>query len=445
MIVSFHVTHTSAGNICGLNEIIPALEKNVSECIGGLKNVQEYIVVRTCNRFEVYAYTLDNEDTKKTFRAIAKRSIPYSYDEEQISFVLKDDKSIKHLFMVVCGLDSMIVGEDQIQHQIRESYMKAKEEGHAKGILSYIFDHALVVGKRVRSETALNKGAVSVGSAAVELAEQMLGPLEGKTVTILGAGDMATVIAKNLVGKGPKTVFVSNRTFDHAMELAAQLQGTAVTFDHKTDTIKDSDLVLVATSAPHVVIRKPNVEEAMAGRKDRKLLMIDVSVPRNIADDCGEVENVTVMTMDSLQQIAIENVKKRTAEINEAKKIINDELEKIDRERKEEAANKIIKELNINFAKIREEELAQAKARALTNPDINSVMDDLSRVLVNSIASNLIINLRKASREGNLELCKAAKTLFGLEENEGYALPASTYEKIETEPHRQEPRRRDQA
>lgn len=416
MIVSFHVTHVSAGNVSGLDSIIPELEKNVSKCIGHLENVSEYVIVRTCNRFEVYTSTIDNEPVKRAFRNISRKSIPYSRDEE-LSFILEDKESVSHLFRVVCGLDSLIVGEDQIQHQIKESYIKAREGYHANGVLGNLFDKALAVGKRVRSETALNKGAVSVGSAAVELAEQKIGPLNGRTVTVLGAGDMASVIAKNLVGKGPKTVFVSNRTFEHAMELAGHLGGTAITFDRKIDAMADSDLVLVATSAPHVVIRKHDVEEAMKSRPDRKLLLIDVCVPRNIATDVADVPNVELDTMDSLQQIAMENVARRTAEISEAEHIINEELMKIQRERKEKAANKIIRELSIKVAAIKEDELAQAKSRALANPDINSILEDFSRALVNSITADLFINLRKASREGDVETCNAAKTLFSLEDD----------------------------
>lgn len=415
MIVSLHVTHTSAGNVSGLNDIIPELEKNVNGCIGTMDFVQEYVVVRTCNRFEVYATTFDADAVKKVFRGITRKSIPYSQDE-QLSFILEGSKSVSHLFRVVCGLDSLIVGEDQIQHQIKESYLAAKERGHANGILARLFDHALMVGKRVRSETALNKGAVSVGSATVELAEQKLGPLNGKTVTVLGAGDMASVIAKNLVGKGPKTVFVSNRTFEHAKELASQLGGTAITFDHKVDAVGRSDLVLVATSAHHVVIRKSDVEAAMKGREDRKLLMIDVSVPRNIAPDVAEIPNVEVDTMDSLQQIAMENVARRTSEISEAEHIINEELSKMEKERKEKTANEIIRELSLKMAAIKEDELTRAKSRALANPDINSILEDFSRALVNSITSDLFINLRKASREGDIAVCKTAKSLFGLDD-----------------------------
>ncbi len=414
MIVSLHVTHVSVGNVDGLNEVIPELEKNVNLRIGTLEFVKEYVVVRTCNRFEVYVATYDNEKTKNMLNYIVKMSVPYTADEK-FSFILQDGDCVKHLFRVICGLDSLIVGEDQIQHQIRESYIQARKENHANGTLAYVFDHALTVGKRVRSETALNKGAVSVGSAAVELAEQKIGKLEGKTVTIFGAGDMASVIAKNLVGKGPKTVFVSNRTFDHAKELAGQLGGTAITMNRMNEAIRESDLVLVAISAPHVVIRRSNVEEAMTGRT-RKLLMIDVSVPRNIAEDVLEVHDVEVDTMDSLQSIAMENVARRTNEISEAEHIITEELMKIDKEEKEKAANEVIRAISIKLAQIREEELTQAKIRALAQCDIDCVLEDFSRALINNITSEMFVRLREASREGHTDIFNAATTIFGLED-----------------------------
>lgn len=415
MIVSLHVTHRSAGDISGLEQVLPSLESNIEERIGRLAAVEEYVIVRTCNRFELYTSTHDRLKTREALEEVARRSMPFGR-EGQTAFVLEGDGSVGHLFRVVCGLDSLIVGEDQIQHQIRKAYADAKGNGHANGLLARLFDRALAVGKRVRSETALNRGAVSVGSAAVELAEQRLGTLEGKTVTVLGAGDMASVIAANLAGRGPHAVFVSNRTFGHARELAEHLGGTAVSFDRKTDAVGDSDLVLVATGAPHPVIRRPDVEAAMAGRGERRLLMIDVSLPRNIDDDVGEVAGVTVETMDSLRSIAMENVARRKAEISRAERIINDELARIERERREKAADEVIRRIGLMFAGIRECELTRAKARALADPDIDSILDDLSRALVNNISSELFINLRKASREGDVAACETVRLLFGLED-----------------------------
>lgn len=409
MIVSMHVTHSSAGGIEALNRIVPVLEAEVPRLISNIPSVLEYVIVRTCNRFELYAYSTDNRDLVSGFGSIIRSLVPST----DIAYVLEDKETIKHLFRVVCGLDSLIVGEDQIQHQVREGYIKAKEAGTAKAMLTRLFDKAMIVGKRVRSETALNKGAVSVGSASVELAEKKLGTLDGKTITILGAGDMASVIAKNLIGRNVGAVFVSNRTQSRAVELADELGGKAVSMAHMNEAISSSDLVLVATSAPHTVLHKPAVEQSMSTRSDRKLLIIDVSVPRNVDEDVTEVQNVELDTMDSLQSIAAENTRLRTCEINSAEKIIQQELERMDVETKEQMANDVIRKISIKFAEIREYELELATSR-LESADVKEVIDDMSRALINKISAELYNNLRTASREGRIDTCNAAAELFGL-------------------------------
>ena len=314
---------------------------------------------------------------------------------------------------MVCGLDSLIVGEDQIQHQVRECYFKAKEEGHVGMMLDRLFEKAIIVGKRVRSETELNKGAVSVGSASVELAESKIGDLNGKAITILGAGDMASVIAKNLIGKNIGTVFVSNRTYSRALELANELGGNAVSMDRMKDAIADSDLVLVATGAPHTVVHKPVIERAMAMRPERKLLVIDVSIPHNVDDDIVDVPNVELDNMDSLETIAQKNVERRMSEISSAEKIIGQELSKMDAERREEAANEIIRLIGMKMATIREKELETAISHS-SSTDVETLLDDMSRAIVNKITADLYVNLRRASREGDISSCNTLAELFGV-------------------------------
>lgn len=409
MIVSMHITHSSAGGTEGLNNVVSLLETEVPDYISLMGTVSEYVVVRTCNRFEAYIATQDNRTTVMLLEELIRSLVPSS----NISYILEDKESIKHLFRVVCGLDSLIVGEDQIQHQVRECYFKAKEEGHVNGMLSRLFEKAIIVGKRVRSETELNKGAVSVGSASVELAESKIGDLSGKAITILGAGDMASVIAKNLIGKDINTVFVSNRTYSRAMELADELGGDAVSMDRMEEAISASDLVLVATGAPHTVLHKPAIMRAMKVRPDRKLLVIDVSIPHNVDQDIVEVANVELDNMDSLETIAQQNVKRRMSEINSAEKIIAQELEKMDSERREEAANEIIRLIGMKLASIREKELETAVSRSET-ADTQTLLDDMSRALVNKITADLYVNLRKASREGDLAACNTLAIMFGL-------------------------------
>ena len=409
MIVSMHITHTSAGGTAGLNDVVTVLEKAVPDHVASLESVTEYVIVRTCNRFEVYATTQDNKAVLGSMEELIHSLVPSS----KISYVLEDKDSIKHLFRVVCGLDSLIVGEDQIQHQVRECYIKAKEDGHVGTMLTRLFDKAMIVGKRVRSETELNKGAVSVGSAAVELAESKIGNLDGKAITILGAGDMASVIAKNLIGKTTGAVFVSNRTYSRALELSEELGGTAVSMDRMEDAIADSDLVLVATGAPHTVLHKKTIEGAMSRRPERKLLVIDVSIPHNVDTDITEVSNVELDNMDSLEYIAQQNVLRRTKEISSAEKIIAQELERIDSERREESANEVIRLIGMKIASIRERELETALSYSSTT-DVEKLLDDMSRALVNKITADLYMNLREASRKGDVEACNALAEMFGV-------------------------------
>ena len=409
MIVSMHVTHTSAGGVEGLNRVVAELDGLFADSVAGLRGVGEYIIVRSCNRLEVYTATCDNRATREDLEKLIRMAVPST----NISYVLEDRDSIRHLFAVVCGLDSLIVGEDQIQHQVRECYMRAREEGHVGAMLTRLFDKAMTVGKRVRSETALNKGAVSVGSASVELAEKRIGDLGGKSITILGAGDMASVIAKNLIGKNIGAVFVSNRTYARALELASELGGTAVSMQRMEEAMADSDLVLVATSAPHTVVHRSGVEAAMSARPDRRMLIIDVSVPRNVDEDVSEVPGVDLETMDSLMEIAAENANRRRNEIVSAERIITQELQRMDTEAKEQLANDVIRRIGVKLAAIRDRELQTAMARA-GSTDIDELLNDFSRAMVSRITADVYNNLREASRNGRTDTCSAAVELFGL-------------------------------
>ena len=411
MIVSVHVTHTSAGGTAGLNNVVTVLENNIPLYVANMKTVEEYVIVRTCNRYELYVGCEENDRVRHELRELFQRLVPST----DYMYVLEDKESVKHLFRVVCGLDSLIVGEDQIQHQVRECYFKAREEGHVNGMLSTLFDKAIIVGKRVRSETALNKGAVSVGSAAVELAESLLGDLSGKAITIMGAGDMASVIAKNLIGKNLGTVIVSNRTYSRAVELSGELGGTAVSMDMLVDALAVSDLVLVATGAPHTVLHKPVIQQAMAARPDRRMLVIDVSIPHNADKDITDIPNVSLENMDSLETIAKRNVELRTKEINSAEKIITQELTKLDRERKEAAANEIIRLIGLKLSNVRDNELQYALSRnGSSSPE--ELMESLSKAIVNKITADIYANLRRASREGNLTYCEAVANAFGVKD-----------------------------
>ncbi len=426
MIVSLHATHISADGTECLNDIVPKLGEGAKSLISALPSSCEYVEINTCNRYELYIAAENNEEIRNKFRDLIKETFPY--DTRKIAYILEDGDSIGHLFRVVCGLDSLIIGENEIQHQIKKAYAEAREEGHVGPVMSRIFDRTLAVGKRVRSETDLNKGAVSVGSAAVELAASKLGSLGGKNITILGAGDTASVIAKNLMGKGPNTIFVSNRTFERANELAAALGGIAIPMSRRVEAMEASDLILVATSAPHPVVRSEHIREVMSRRPEKKLLIIDVSLPRNVAPDVTEIPNVELDNMDSLERIAMENANRRRKEISDAEKILEQELERIRSEEKERAANEVIRMISLKLFSVRDAELDTALSRCGTESP-EKILEDMSRALVNKITAEVYKNLREASRNGRRDMCCTAAELFGVDED----VSGSKNEKTEKE------------
>jgi glutamyl-tRNA reductase len=404
------VTHSGAG-VEAMAEVRKFMEFNLYKYLENTLSNNEHVILSTCNRFEIYVGTDDAEPVKKEFETFMKNMVPRS-KEQALPFILQGKDTVKHLFRVTCGLDSLMVGETQIQGQVRETYVNAKEAGHVSKYLSKLFERALAVGKRTRNETKVNAGHVSVGSAAVELAVKRLGGLKDRMVTIVGAGSVAADITKNLKDKDPNTVFVSNRTIDRASELALQVNGMALSMDYLVSAIAKSDVIFVATSAPHIIIKNETI--MAAGERYKPLLIIDVSVPKNVDDSVGEIENVSFETMDDFSEVAADNMRKRAFEILEAERIVNDELERVDAEQMEAKADKIIGGIGRKAVSIRSEEVMRAKERA-ASADINEILEDMSRVILSRMLADTYETLRKASLNGEAHVLEIAKDLFGLE------------------------------
>lgn len=431
MLISLHITHSSAGGMACLGNIIPDLDDVLRKKLDGNRFADEYVIIRTCNRLEVYVSTPNNQSVKNFLESLVRDTIPFS--DRQVWYFLEDKECIKHLFTVVCGIDSLIVGEDQIQHQIRDAFAEAQRNGHVEKILYTLFNNALIVGKRVRTETELNKGAVSVGYAAIELAEKKIGSLEDMSIAIIGAGDMAGVIAKNLVGKGPRTVIVSNRTFDRAKELAKELEGIAIGFDRLEEIIGKSDLVLVATSAKHNILGQDMVSRAMRQRPERPLLIIDVSVPTNVDPNVERIPGVSLRTMASLDAIAAENVARRTKEISKAEKIIGEELSRMEKEHKTDAANAIIRKMALDFEEVRIHEVHKA-VKCSNHMSSEELIENLTHAITHKISSEIIKNLRKAALDDDTDILEAAKFIFGVDEKRSETdVPTEQTQKAQTE------------
>jgi glutamyl-tRNA reductase len=414
-ILSAHITHKQAlmADIEKLGELDPS---SLMKAGMSLPGTHECIALKTCNRVEVYLATEDISATRKGLEDLINGLVPFDIDQNLVQYLTGRD-SVRHILRVASGLESMIIGEDQIQSQVKGAYERAEHEGTVGPMLSIVFRKAISVGKKVRSKTGVNKGCVSIGTAAVELAEEKLGTLTGKNILVVGAGEMATLIAKHLVGKGPKAVFVSNRTYSRAVELAWVLNGKAVRFDNFVDFISQADVVLVATSATHMVLTKAHVEKALAARKqDSKIMIIDVSFPRNVEMEVSELPGVELYDIDGLRGKAEENLLKRRAEIRNAEKIITAELDSLGSHIKEMRADELLGRLYNKYAEMKEREVHKAMNRLSSGKEpAEVVLQDLADVMTRKFLADPTEVLKDACREGDEEILEIVQGIFRLD------------------------------
>ncbi len=276
-------------------------------------NLSEVVVVSTCNRVEIYgvggwgrglAYRL--------FQTLAVTEVdfsPYLYVKEGL-------EAIQHLFSVAGGLDSMVIGETEITGQVKQAYQAAQEAGLTGRITNRLFQTALQVAKEIRSETGIGRGATSVGSVAVELAQRIFDQdLSDKTVMIIGAGKMGEACVRHLAKKGTKSVLVANRSYDRALNLATEIGGRAVRYDDLLTGMADADIVVSSTGAPETILSAKEIASVMATRGNRPLFLIDIAVPRDIATDVQSLPNVYLYNVDHLETIVRENMRLREQEL----------------------------------------------------------------------------------------------------------------------------------
>ncbi|MBI5079041.1 glutamyl-tRNA reductase [Candidatus Saganbacteria bacterium] len=281
----------------------------------------EVVILSTCNRTEIYTVS---ESFKKAFDFLENYFQIYISEVEKHLYHYSGVKAAEHLMRVASGLDSMIVGEGQVLGQVKGAWQAAQELKTTHSLLNALFNRAISCGKRSRSETKINQGAVSVGSAAVELAKKIFGDLELRQVLIIGAGKMSEVAARLLKSQ---VVFVANRTFFRAEELAAKIVGKAIKFDELDDYLKTCDIVISSTGSAHYIITQPRIHNVLEGRKNNPLFLIDIAVPRDVDPRVGELSSVYLYDIDDLNAVAAENLKGRQLEIPKVEKIIEEEKE----------------------------------------------------------------------------------------------------------------------
>ena len=302
------------------------------------KALKGAVILSTCNRIEIYAYADDpkegikelNDFISRYHEIESKRFYPYLY-------TYRDKEAMKHLFSVTCGLDSLILGETQILGQVKSSFLESENAGFLDGFSKKVFYSAISFAKRIHKETAISEGRVSVGSTAVDFIKKRLGTISGKNILIVGMGKVTELVLKYLLPRAgkkenPNVVFVANRTFEKAKELADRIEAKAVRFDCLMHFLKEADIMITATASPHFIIKKESLEKVFGFRPSaagRKLIIIDLALPRDVEPSVGEIENVDLFYLEDLDAAIKSNMERKNEEAKRATKIIDIEAEKL--------------------------------------------------------------------------------------------------------------------
>ncbi len=416
-IVNVRITHKTAR--VPLLEAVAFKDKmSALKVVRSLDNVDECVLLQTCNRIEFYIVSGEGEKVARRAKDFLAERAGAMLEEasKAIECSLNGD-ALCHTLRLASGLESMVIGEDQILNQIWDAYLEAESANTAGVILKHLFIRATSVGRRIRKETGINKGAVSIGSAAVELAETVLGKLEQKKILVMGAGEMGTLVAKALARRCLKPIFIANRTYDRAKKLAEDLSGKAIKFDKLEENVADADVVICSTAAPHYLLTKDLVSKFMKQRQNKNdLVIIDISNPRNVEQTTQEVERVKLYDMDDLQLIAEKNKQKRQKSIEKASEIIEKELPLLNRDVKIQSVRDIVSLLFSRAEEIRQRELGKAiKMIGHADAKEKKIIEDLTFILLKQTYVPIVENLREAAKDDDKHLIEVAIKLFGLE------------------------------
>jgi glutamyl-tRNA reductase len=394
--------------------------------------IHEAAAISTCNRTELYLIVSDPVEAESTALGVLSRQAEIR-PTELLGHLYshRSTEAARHLLRVTAGLDSMIIGEAEIQGQVKRAYELALVEGATGPILNRLFRGALTAGGRVREETAISEKGVSIPSVAVELARRALGDLAERRVLVIGAGETAELVARALVARGVRTVFVANRHYDRAIGLAQRFEGVAVRFDELPGQLEAADIVVSATNSPHHIVEREGLEQVMAARAGRPLIAIDIAVPRDIEPECREIAGVSVYDIDDVQAIAERNTSGREAEARGAELIIEAELDRFERWLASLEVVPTIAALRERGDEVVRRVLAENENRW---QDLGEADRERVETLARAVASRLLheptVRMRRAAGSDDAyEYLSALRELFGLD--------------VETEPEAGAPAARD--
>lgn len=396
-------------------------ESVLEDALGRLRSydsVNGCVILSTCNRTEIYATTLDAKQGLISVRKFLADSLNDATCEiGNYLYIHTLFDSVAHLFRVSAGLDSMILGETQILGQVRTAYQLACQHGATNSILNTLFQQAITVGKRVRTETEIDRHAVSISYAAVELGKQIFGSLDGKTILIVGAGKMSELTAKHLVSNGVAKVLVANRSFNKAKAMAEQFGGDAIPFEELFYYMREADIVISCTSANHYVIKFEDVQHVLADRPEHPLFLIDIAVPRDIDSKVGTIPCVKLYDIDDLQHVVDKNLEERRNEAVKAEAIVEEEIANFLKWLNTQFVTPTIIALKQRGETIKNTELEKAfnKLGELSERDKNTITT-LAHSIVNAMLHEPVVNLKKYALTNHGHLyTEILQNLFNLE------------------------------
>lgn len=384
---------------------------------------EEAVLVSTCNRTELYLHLADGAEATTGLELLAAHAGLPADEARRFIYHYDERRGVEHLFRVVSSLDSLILGEAQIQGQVRTAYERALHaagEGEARvvgPVLSRLFQHAISVGGKVRSETHLGIGAASIPGAAVELARKIFGSLKGLEVAVLGAGEMSELSLEALMGDGARGTVIASRTEERARAVAERQNARAARFDELGRVLRDARVIVCATAAPHAVLTRELMDRVLPGGPRDQLLIVDIALPRDVEPAVGDIDNIFLYDLDDLRQIVDQNLERRQQEIPKAERIV---VSAVDEFWAWYAAREVVP--LIRALRDRAETTRQAEVERLLRrlkhlaPEDQEAVDALTRQLLNKVLHAPTSRLREAAANGRaLQVLEAARYLFRLD------------------------------
>ncbi len=378
-----------------------------------LPQVDEMLIVSTCNRTEFYSRCAERglvevRDWLNQHHHLGDRANGCLYE-------LENQLAVSHTFTVACGLDSAVLGEPQILGQMKEAYRIATEAGSTGPLLHSLFQQAFSVAKLVRTDTEIGASAVSVAYAAVNLARQIFADFSQHTALLVGAGETIELVAQHLTGRNIGRIVIANRSIERARRLAQEYKGFAIALDEIPNHLAQADMLICSTAAPDALITRPMVEAALKARRRKPIFIVDLAVPRDVEAAVGELDDVYLYTVDDLQGVVDDNIKAREEAAAHARRIIDVEVIRFAQTLKTRDAAPTIRSVRSRAEDIRLAVSEQANRMLESGRSPAEVMDFLSRTLTNKLLHLPSVSMRRAGEEGDQELLTAARRLFGLE------------------------------